>query len=229
MRFIVFATCLVLLVACSREEHAARLDTVRVDSSTSRSDSVRPASDKTPMQREIPWQRRSELTGSSYEHSIEHGYIGLFRGQKLYYEHWSVYHNAGTSCDYMLLRTDTVWNDTFDICLPQAYEGSQRDTVLIEKWDTTDSYRPAPGLPARDVPSVFQVLRYGDYGYQNYSGLNQDKEQRIYIKGNSLYIQHWDSPRYDDATLELERYDYSETQKKFVYKSTKVLKTEPWQ
>jgi hypothetical protein len=226
MKLAAFLALLSLLVACKHEDRAAHTDSVLVNGGAEKMDSARPASDETRMQHEIPWQCRSELVGDSYEHSITQGFVGVFRGLKLYYEVWDVYGPSGTSSSYVLLRTDTAWNDTFDICMPQPTEASsRRDTLLVERLDSTDSYRPT-NLNVRDVPGMFQVLRYGEYGYQNYSELNQDKDQRIYINGSSLYIQHWDSPRYDDATLELERYNYSETRKMFVYKSTKVLKTE---
>lgn len=232
MRIIAIAACLVLFSACKREEHTSHVDSVRVDSPIRTYDTIKAMSDSSGAveREEIAWQCRSDLLGAFSEHRMEQGYIGVFRGQKLYYEVWDVYGAAGTSSNYILLRTDTVWNDTFDICLPQADVSDERDTVLIERWDSNETYRPAPSLRLRDVPSVLQVLlKYPKYGYQNYSSLNQDKEQRIYIKGNSLFIQHWDSPRYDDATLQLERYDYSESKERFLFKSVKVLKTEPWQ
>ena len=223
--FIACAFC----VSCHRQESTSRVDSVQTkEERVYPYDSARLASDTTRMKQEIPWQCRSELLGHSDEHSIAQGYVGEFRRQKLYYEVWDIYGPAGTSSSYILLLTDTVWNDTFDICMPQTGEGEQPDSALVERMDSTDSYRPT-NLSVRDVPGMFQVLRYGDYGYQNYSELNHDKEQRVYIKGNSLYFQHWDSPRYDDAVLELERYDYSEQQHEFVYRSKKVLRREPWE
>jgi hypothetical protein len=180
-----------------------------------------------------PWddvecQCRSDV--ESDNGSIEVGYVGKFRGQKLYYEVWNIPNAAGVSADYVLLRTDTVWNDSFDLCLPSA-EQSEPQPVRpqVKRLDSNGIYALDARLLETDLPTVYQILIEGEYGYQNYGSLNKSKDQRIYVRGNSLYIKHWESPRYDDATLVLDRYVWKRPPRFFVFQSRRVLKREPWE
>jgi hypothetical protein len=179
-------------------------------------------------QYELPTQCRSDLqySGNQFLSPIQHGYIGKFQDKRLFFEVWEIEGSVGTASNYILLRTDTTDLDSFDICLPKAGEANNRDTVLFKNAAFNGAFYYDSTLTENNFPTLFQILLYGDYGYQNYYDLNKDNDQKMYLKGNSLFIKHWDSPRYDDALLLLDRYDYNG--KRFKKRSTKTLKRIKW-
>jgi hypothetical protein len=178
---------------------------------------------------EFPTQCRSDLkySGNQFLSPIQLGYIGKFKEKKLYFEVWELEGSTGTASNYILLRTDTTALDSFDICLPKAGEANNGDTVIFKKADVNGTFYYDSTLSENNFPTLFQILLYGKYGYQDYYDLNKDKDQKIYLKGNSLYIKHWDSPRYDDALLLLDRYDYNG--RRFKKRTTKILKRIKWE
>lgn len=186
-------------------------------------DSAKSMDSRDPYLEAMETQCRSDL-GSNDESFIQKGFIGKFQGKSLFYEVWFVNGDAGTVSNYIILRTDTTQLDSFDICLPRAETGSypKKDTVIFKRaaWNAAFYYDST--LNEDNIPTLFQILNYGEYGYQNYYRLNIEKDQRIYLKGNTLYIQHWVCPRYDVALLCLDSYRFNG--RKFIFNSLKIRK-----
>ncbi len=162
---------------------------------------------------------RSSFVNHEYTNSgIETGYIGKFRGKKIFFETGHIVEATDGSFNYLFLRTDTSRVDSFDICLIQYTE---KDTVLIKRIDSNGVFQFDSSLTQKDFPSLLQILVYSDDVAAGYMGLNEERDQRIYFRGNELLIQHW--KRYH-TNAELVRDSYLYDGNRFRFHKSKIVK-----
>jgi hypothetical protein len=162
---------------------------------------------------------RSSFINHEYPNSFIHwGYIGKFRGKKIFFETWHMIEASDGSANYLLLRTDTSKIDSIDICVINY---NDKDTIMLRSIDSNGVFHFDSTLMQKDFPSLLQVLIYSDDVPQNYAGLNVVNDQRIYFRRDKLFIQHW--KRYQTgAELVLDSYKYDSN--RFRFQKSKLLK-----
>jgi hypothetical protein len=159
---------------------------------------------------------RASIMNNEYQTSgIEVGYVGKFRGKKIFFETGHIVEAVVGNFNYLLLRTDTNSVDSFDICFVQ-----DEDTILMRRLDSIGVFRFDSTLKEKDFPSLFQILIYHDDIPNNYRGLNTEKDERIYFHGNKLFIQHW--KRYHTGA-EFVRDTYQYDGNRFKFQKSKLL------
>jgi hypothetical protein len=122
--------------------------------------------------------------------------VGQINGTKLFYEVWNV--NAGLDLHYtsLLLWTDTTSIDSIDFCFDVD---QQTDSVYITvtREDTSESFATTS---LQSIPTLFQALIRAEYNDAQYYRFNDPNfSQKIYIKGNKLYLIYVHRPRMEES------------------------------
>lgn len=163
---------------------------------------------------------------SNQTHFSQKGVAGMLMGKTIYYEVWNLFQGNGVTNSYIILRTDTSNIDSLDFCLCSLATGCGKDSISFSRTGPKGYWTEDTSMTIDKFPTIFQPLVYGMYGGQYFYAFNKSgKEgQRIYIKGNTLYLQYWVYPVGDSY---LYRDSYKFDGKRFIFHNKKTLKIIP--
>ncbi|MFN8416754.1 MAG: hypothetical protein U0U66_10520 [Cytophagaceae bacterium] len=154
----------------------------------------------------------------------EKGFVGIFKGQKIFYEFWSFPNGNYLNVNYLFLRTDTSKIDNFDFCLPE--EDLDNSNIVCKRLDSiNEEWKIAPTLTIDKIPTFIQPLIIALNGWQKLSGLNgSDKDSpKISINDDKLFLQYWD---FDQENAWLIKQTYNHNGQKFTIYKTDTLQSE---
>ena len=154
------------------------------------------------------------------EFGMGRGYLGKLDSVNLYYEVWNESAPGGNSSSCLLLRTDTIAvPGQFNFCM------DDQDDSIDVRLSTADSTIEFKTLNAKLIPTLFQVLIPHQYGSQQFWGLNSPgSDQKLYLKGDKLYLTYPNTPRYGTPGITSNMYQLNKGVFKLVKSTYKSLK-----